>query len=187
MVRLTVALLTFLIALPAGVRADGRVIQLLEDRYTHVLMRHVGDKAEGEPEALGLADCSDRPTLNRHQKNLARRLGRVFERQGVHIDLIATSAWCSAIETAKTLKLRPVTVEPILNAAEADDVETADATLELLDSLRASEVAMLVTHEGNIRALTGLETMPGEIIIVRLRPGEDLEVRATWRPTEEKD
>lgn len=166
----------------AAARADDRILQFLEDRYTHALMRHVGDAADGEPLALGVADCVDKRALNRRQRNLARRLGKTFERSGVHIDLIATSAWCRAIETAKTLKLRPVTVEPILNAADAGDQDAAELVLDLLDSMRASETALLVTHAGNIKALTGRDSHPGDVIVVRLRPGEDLTIIGSYTP-----
>ena len=160
--------------------ADERIIQFLEDRYTHALMRQVGR----EPEALGLADCTDRKALNRHQRNLARRLGRTFELSGVHVDLLATSAWCQAIETARLLQLRPVTVEPVLNAFAEDDTDAADAVLDLLDGMRPSETALLITHASNIKALTGRDSRPGEVIVVRLRPGEDLRVLGSYRPDE---
>ena len=156
--------------------ADERIIQYLEDRYTHALMRQVG------PEALGVADCTDRKALNRHQRNLARRLGRTFELSGVHVDLLATSAWCQAIETARLLQLRPVTVEPALNAFAPDDTDAADAVLDLLDGMRASETALLITHASNIKALTGRASHPGEVIVVRLRPGEDLRVLGFYLP-----
>ena len=162
--------------------ADERIIQFLEDRYTHALMRQVGPEATGEPEALGLADCTDRKPLDRHQRNLARRLGRTFELSGVHVDLLATSAWCQAIETARLLQLRPVTVEPILNAFAEDDTDAADAVLDLLDGMRPSETALLITHASNIKALTGRDSHPGEVIVVRLRPGEDLRVLGSYRP-----
>ena len=167
------------VATPA--QADQRILQFLEDRYTHALMRHVGDEAE-EPLALGLANCVDKRALNRSQRNLARRLGRIFERSGVHIDLIATSAWCRSIETAKTLKLRPVTVDPNLDASAPDDTERAEVILELLDSMRASETALMVTHSGNIKALTGRDTKPGDIIVIRLRPGQGLEIVGAFTP-----
>lgn len=178
--RLVLTVSLALVALPAP--ADERIIQFLEDHYTHALLRQVGPEAEGAPAALGVADCTDRRALSRHQRNLARRLGRTFERSGVHIDLLATSAWCQAIETAWLLELRPVTVEPVLNAFAEDDTDAADAVLDLLDGMRASETALLVTHAGNIKALTGRDSRPGEVIVVQLRPGEDLRVVGAYLP-----
>ena len=178
---LTLSASMFLLAaLP--VRADERILQFLEDRYTHALMHQAGDVANGEPLALGLANCVDKRALNRKQRNLARRLGRIFERAGVHIDLIAASPWCRAIETAKTLKLRPVSVEPALIAAEDSDEDAVEAALEILDSMRRSETALLVTHGSNIRGLTGRASKPGEVIVVRLRPGADLEIIGAFVP-----
>lgn len=173
--------LTTLLA-ATSVRADERILQFMEDRWTHALMRHVGDEANGDPLALGVADCVDKRALNRRQRNVARRMGKIFELSGVHIDLIATSEWCRAIETAKTLKLRPVTVEPALSASTSDDTDAPERILELLDGMRASETALLVTHGGNIKALTGRSSQPGEVIVVRLRTGEELEIIGAFVP-----
>ena len=163
-------------------QANERILQFMEDRWTHALMRQVGDEADVAPLGLGKADCVDKRALDRRQRILARRLGQVLERSGVHVDLIATSEWCRAIETARTLELRPVTVAPVLNASEPDDTEAAERALELLDIMRRSETALLVTHAGNIKALTGRDSRPGEIIVVRVRPGEELEVIGAFVP-----
>ena len=176
---------TVLLATLAGAGsaiANERILQFMEDRWTHALMRQVGDNANTPPLGLSKADCVAQRALERRQRNLARRLGQILERSGVHVDLIATSGWCRAIETARTLKLRPVTVEPALNAAGPDDVDAAERALELLDFMRKSETALLVTHAGNIKALTGRDSHPGEIIVIRLRPGEELEVIGAFVP-----
>lgn len=161
---------------------DERVLQFLEDRYTHALLHHVGPLSEHPPVALGRADCTGVRALSRGQTNLARQLGRIFERSGIHIDLIAASRWCEAVQTAQLLQLRPVTEEPLLNLLDEDPEAQTDATLALLDGQRASETALLVTHGANIEALTGRATVPGEIIVFRLRPGADIEIRGAFRP-----
>lgn len=176
---IAIVVLTILLGVNVA-QANERILQFMEDRWTHALMHHAGDgtgdSASDAPLGLGKADCVDKRALDRRQRIVARRLGQILERSGVHIDLIATSAWCRAIETAHTLELRPVTVETALNAAAPDDADAADRALELLDIMRRSETALLVTHTGNIKALTGRDSNPGEIIVVRVRPGEDLEV-----------
>lgn len=170
-----------LLAASSG-RANEQILQFMEDRWTHALMRQAGDGANGEPLALGRANCVDKRALDRRQRNTARRLGQVFEWSGVHIDVLATSEWCRSIETAKTLELRPVSVEPALNPSAPDDTDASERILELLDSMRRSETALFVTHSANIKALTARDTIPGEVVVVRLRPGEELEVIGTFRP-----
>lgn len=160
--------------------ADERALQFLEDRHTHGLLHQVGPKAEGTPPALGRADCTAVRALSRQQKNHARTVGRMFERSGIHIDTILTSQWCQAFATAQLLELRPVTEEPTLNASDDDLAPQTDAVLDLLDGIRAKETALLVTHGANIKALTGLDTAPGEVVIVRLRPGSEAEVRGQF-------
>lgn len=176
---LLLTLSLMLAALP--VRADDRILQFLEDRYTHALMHQVGPPSEGDPVALGRADCTDIRSLNRSQTNKARQLGRIFELSGVHIDVIAASRWCEALATAALLELRPVTQEPILNLIGEDAADQVDATLALIDGYRPSETALLVTHAANIEALTGRQTQPGDVIVFRLRPGQDIEIRGAFR------
>jgi len=174
------ALILSAAALPG--RADERVLQFLEDRHTHALLHQVGPVAEGEPRALGRADCTDVRALSRGQRNLARQLGRIFELSGVHIDLIASGRWCSALHTAQLLQLRPVTEEPALDLLGEAPEAQVDAILDLIDGQRPSETALLVTHGRNIEALTGRRARPGEIIVFRLRPRAEIEVRGSFAP-----
>ena len=176
---LTLALTAMLFASPAF--ADERALQFLEDRYTHALLHQVGPTAEGAPQALGRADCTGIRALSRHQKNHARNVGRMFERAGIHIDQILSSRWCQAFATAQLLQLRPVTEEPLLDALGDDPDAQTEAVLDLLDGIRAKESALLVTHGANIKALSGLETEPGEVVVLRLRPGGEPEVRGRFK------
>ena len=43
----------------------------MEDRWTHALMRQVGDAADVAALGLGKADCVDKRALNRRQRILA--------------------------------------------------------------------------------------------------------------------
>lgn len=164
--------------------ADAQVLQFMEDRWTHALMRQVGDApaaAPGDaPLGLGKANCVEQRALDRRQRNFARRLGQSLERSGIHVDLLATSEWCRTIETARTLQLRPVRTDAILNPSAPDDADAAERVLELLDGMRRNETALLVTYAGNIKALTGRDVSPGEIVVVRVRPGQDAVVVGTF-------
>lgn len=170
----------FVMLLSAPASADERSLQFLEDRYTHAFLHQVGPVAEGTPPALGRADCIDKRPLSRHQRNHARAVGRMFERSGIHLDLILSSRWCQAIATSQLLKLRPVTEEPILNLLGEDADAQVEATLDLMDGIRPKESALMVTHGANIKAVTGLDTQPGEVVVVRLKPGQDLEIRGRF-------
>ena len=169
------------LGLASSALADEKALQFLEDRYTHALLHQVGPVAEGTPPALGRADCTGIRSLSRHQKNHARNVGRMFERAGIHIDMILSSRWCQAFATAQLLELRPVTEEPLLDALGDDPEAQTEAVLDLLDGIRAKESALLVTHGTNIKALSGVETQPGEVVVVRLRPGGDPEIRGRFQ------
>ena len=48
--------------------ADERILQFMEDRWTHGLMHQVGDEDDDAPLGLGKADCVDKRALDRGRK-----------------------------------------------------------------------------------------------------------------------
>ena len=77
------------------------------------------------------------------------------------------------------MALGPVTEEPAINSFFADtstrDVQT-EATRRLLVDLPPDETAILVTHQVNITALTGVFPRSGEVIVVKTVGYGSLEV-----------
>ena len=85
-----------------------------------------------------------------------------------------TSQWCRARETAALLGLGKVQELPDLNSFFADRREAESQTQRLAAAIRAlpqGTVAVLVTHQVNITALTSVYPSSGEIIGGR-REGE---------------
>ncbi len=176
-----VALLVGLIvgAVPSMVGAfDYRALHLLEDRNTHAIIRVSEPPEGGDPPERGRADCSSLSVLSRRGRNVAMAFGRTFQRSGIHIDTILTSRVCRNIEAARLLQIGSVTrtdlLDPAPDAAAAQ--RQADDVLGLLDGLRSSETALLITHPDIIEALTGETLAPGEGLIFRLPPLGEPEV-----------
>lgn len=90
-----------------------------------------------------------------------------------------TSQWCRSAETARLLDLGAVEEEAALNSFFADrstrDAQTA-AVQRLLTDLPAEATAVLVTHQVNITALTGIYPRSGEVIVLRVAEDSSLEV-----------
>jgi hypothetical protein len=90
--------------------------------------------------------------------------------------VVLTSQWCRCRDTADLLTLGPVQDVPAFNSFFQDfstrDSQTAEALSLLADR---ADRPFVVTHQVNIRALTGQTTRSGEVLVVR-HAGDRLEV-----------
>lgn len=119
---------------------------------------------------MQLGDCSTQRNLSDAGRAEARAVGDRLRAAGVKFDRVLSSEWCRTIETAKLLALGPVTPFPPANSFFSDrsiaDRQTADV-LAYLENLPKGERVLIVTHQVNIAALTGIIPRSGEIVIAR--------------------
>lgn len=165
------------LVLPSALFADDW--NALKQPGAIALMRHAIAPGGGDPDVFTLGDCSTQRNLDARGREQARQMGAALQEQGVQFDMIWSSAWCRTEETARLLNLGPVEIRPSLNSFFAGrgnrDSQTRD-TLSALADLPEGARAMLVTHQVNITALTGVVPASGEIIVVQRRADGTLEV-----------
>ena len=164
---------------------SARELQFLEDPHTHALV-HAAPARDPESTRNARRDeCSPAQDLTGPGRLLAMTLGDKIQKAGTRVDHVIASPRCNALVTARLLELVPVDPRDYL-AAEPPEGTTADQqrdeALIYLAGLRSSETALLVTHGRNIAALTGVETTPGEVLIVTVSPLGQLEVRFSITP-----
>jgi phosphohistidine phosphatase SixA len=140
------------------------------------IMRHALAPGTGDPSAFRLEACATQRNLDDRGRAQARTIGRALRDRGVAFDHVLTSQWCRTRETAALLDLGTPVDAPSLNSFFQDfstrEAQT-EATRALLQSL--SGRVMLVTHQVNISALTGVGTRSGEIVVFRLTdPGVEV-------------
>ena len=139
-------------------------------------MRHALAPGTGDPAEFALGDCSTQRNLDERGREQARKLGEALRRNGVVFDTVFTSQWCRTRETAELLDVGTVVEAPSLNSFFSDYSTRDRQTEETLDLIEGREgKLMLVSHQVNISALTGLGTRSGEVLIIRLEDG-DVEV-----------
>ena len=179
-VRLCAPLLLTLFALgpwlPAAEAQDqGEAWRAARAPGTHLLMRHALAPGLGDPADFSLADCGAQRNLNGAGRQQARRIGERLRAAGVKPDRVLTSQWCRCRDTAVLLGLGEVEDQPALNSFFRDTSTRRAQTADALDLLRrldaAGEKALLVTHQVNITALTGVFPASGEILVARLEDG----------------
>lgn len=165
MLRALFALLLVLTPLPAlaeawaAAREPGAVL----------LLRHATAPGTGDPADFRLEDCATQRNLNAAGRTQARRIGAALAAAGAVPDRILTSQWCRTRETAELLGLGPVADWPVLNSFFGEMPNEPAQTLELrryLAEEAAGERLLLVTHQVNITALTGIVPRSGEIVVM---------------------
>ena len=146
----------------AGIRAPG----------VHLLMRHALAPGTGDPDGFTQGDCSTQRNLSAAGRLQAARTGDRLRAAGILPDRILTSRWCRCRETAGLLALGPVADAPAIDSFFRAPGRKKRQTAETVDLLRAAtargEKLLLVTHQVNITALTGVFPQSAEILAVEV-------------------
>ncbi len=153
--------------------------KLAEGGHT-ILLRHAIAPGTGDPSNFKLDDCATQRNLSDQGRQQAQRIGARLAARAIKVDAVLTSQWCRAIDTAKLAFPRTtITPEPALNSFFADtsskDDQTA-AVLKLIGAFEGSGNQVMVTHQVNILALTGVSPREGEAVIVDIDSSGGLKV-----------
>ncbi|KJE34750.1 phosphohistidine phosphatase [Thalassospira sp. HJ] len=156
--------------------------QIWKSDGVHALMRHAIAPGTGDPANFTLGDCSTQRNLDDTGREQARNTGAVIRDMGIKVTSVLTSQWCRCVDTARMLGLGPVIEEPALNSFFRDrstEAAQSAAIKERLTTVADDEKLLLVTHQVNITALTGIFPRSGEIILFRMADnGTDIDVLA---------
>jgi broad specificity phosphatase PhoE len=141
-----------------------------------VLMRHAAtNPGIGDPPNFSLGNCATQRNLSDAGRRQARAIGAAFAQHGVVPGAVWSSRWCRCLDTAK-LAFGRAQPEPALDSMFNDDAAAANAKLRSLRTLLAARQStsplVLVTHDVNIRALTGTSLAQGEMVLTILRDGK---------------
>ncbi len=148
------------------------------------IMRHAVAPGTGDPAGFKLGDCGTQRNLSDAGRKQARRIGARFRAQGIRGAEVYSSQWCRCLDTAALLDLGPVKALPALNSffsnAESGDGQVK-ALRQWLADRQGPGLAILVTHQVNITALTGIYPGSGEIVVFRAMDGAAAKVLGTIR------
>jgi phosphohistidine phosphatase SixA len=150
------------------------------------LMRHAEAPGTGDPPGFRLGECGTQRNLNEAGRRFSEALGAEFRRGGVRVERLISSEWCRCLDTARLLELGPVETAPdALNSffdAPSEKARSVAALQNLLGSLPRDATSVLVTHQVNVTALTGVFPASGEIVVLRLEPGGSYAVAGRLSP-----
>lgn len=144
-----------------------------------ILMRHANAPGTGDPADFTLGDCATQRNLDERGRQQARRVGELLRARGIDARPVYTSRWCRCRETAELLDIGPV--EPLdgLNSFFGDAYDEQEIMPRLYAFLREDELdppPVLVTHQVNITALTGVFPREGELVVIAVNGDGDVDV-----------
>ena len=141
-----------------------------------VLIRHASTvEGLGDPPGFKIGDCSTQRNLSDAGRDEARRLGRQFKFRAINFTTARSSQWCRCQETARLAFGEEPEPWPLLNSLNAQpdkEFDLVDEVGALAAKVKPPYNAVLVTHNFNIRALTGISPREAEIIVTRAGGGK---------------
>jgi phosphohistidine phosphatase SixA len=149
-----------------------------------VLFRHATAPGTGDPAGMRLGDCSTQRNLDEAGRAQATRIGEAVRAEGVAVGAVLTSRWCRAAETAELAYPGRARTEPAFDSFFAERGEGSARTAEarrILLGWSGPGALVVVTHQVNITAITGVVPGSGEGVVLR-RAGGDLVVAGRVRP-----
>lgn len=135
-----------------------------------VVMRHALAPGTGDPPEFRLGECGTQRNLSDDGRRQAVRIGQRLRENGIREAEVFSSQWCRCLETARLLQLGTVTELPALNSFFRRYERKERQTRELREWLAARDLGeplVLVTHQVNITALTGVYPGSGEMVVLR--------------------
>ena len=133
------------------------------------LMRHGDAPGTGDPPGWRLDDCATQRNLSERGRGEARAAGARLRDARIAVDRVVSSPWCRCIETAQLADVGAVAVDPAFaNAYVLAEQRAALRArgLAAVGAWRGQGVLLVVSHGENIRALTGENAAPAEIVVV---------------------
>ncbi len=167
-------LLAVLPALPAAAQepaGEAALWAALAGGGHAALVRHALAPGTGDPPGFRIDDCATQRNLSPAGRRQARALGERFRKHGATEVAVFSSLWCRCLETARLLDLGEVTPLPALNSFFRDRspeaAQSAAVRRLIAEQAAGGRSLVLVTHQVNITALTGVFPQSGEIVVVR--------------------
>lgn len=157
--------------LSAEVYADNSAWTTWREGKALLIMRHTLAPGSGDPAGFVLEDCSTQRNLNHEGQQQAKRWGELLRQQHSGAITVYSSQWCRCLDTARLMDLTTPTPLPVLNsffAGRGDGDKQTQALVQQFATAQTAQPAVLVTHQVNFTALTGIFPRSGEAAIIAL-------------------
>ncbi|MFT5531808.1 MAG: phosphohistidine phosphatase SixA [Burkholderiaceae bacterium] len=175
--RCLLALLALTTFLPVANADDAATWAALQRGGQIILLRHASTESGiGDPPGFTLADCRSQRQLSASGREQAQRLGAVFRSRDIAVSNVWSSRWCRCTETAQLAFGRVTPMLMLDSSFEDNDAEALQKLRDVSDAIgdyRMRGNLVMVTHQVNITALTGMGTRMGEAVVLSGRRHAD--------------
>lgn len=182
------SLLMLILALPAAASdRHAEAWQALRDGKAILMMRHALAPGTGDPDRFTLNDCSTQRNLNDRGRAQARAWKPFLAEHGIDEARVYSSQWCRCMDTATEMNVGDVTAWPPLNSfyqGRGDGPRQTRETIEGVNAMGKGAPIILVSHQVNTTALTGVYPASNEGVIIALPLSESPEILARVAPEE---
>lgn len=159
--------------------------QALRNGDAVLMMRHALAPGTGDPANFELGDCSTQRNLNDEGRAQARAWKPFLAEHGITEARVYSSQWCRCMDTATGMDMGKVTGWPPLNSFFQNRSAGPRQTRETIDGVNAmgeGAPIILVSHQVNTTALTGIFPASNEGVIIALPLSESPEILARVSP-----
>ena len=172
-----------LLTVPARAAAEEAALwRALASGEAVALLRHALAPGTGDPANFVLRDCATQRNLSDEGRAQAARIGERLRANGIGQARVLSSQWCRCLETARLLGFGSIEELPVLNSFFRRFERREEQTQGLMTWLAnqtGQGPTVLVTHQVNITALTGVYPTSGELVFVRSGDDEGIVVLGT--------
>ncbi|MGB7433642.1 MAG: histidine phosphatase family protein [Ahrensia sp.] len=178
------SLLVVVSILPARAQdaPDAALWSALAEGRAVAMMRHALAPGGGDPAGFEIGNCATQRNLSDEGRDQARAIGATFRENGIEQAEVLTSQWCRCAETARLLAIGDAVEFEPLNSFFQNRSQSLPQTQALRDFLQqrpAARPLVLVTHQVNITALTGIFPRSGEIVFFTIDENGSVNVLGT--------
>ncbi|WP_166268990.1 histidine phosphatase family protein [Marinobacter caseinilyticus] len=149
--------------------ADEEAWQALREGRAVLILRHALAPGTGDPDHFELGKCSTQRNLNEQGRAQARAWHGYLASHGIDNAQLYSSQWCRCMDTAKGMALGNVQAMPSLNSffrGRGNRDQQTRATIASVNALGSEVPVILVSHQVNITALTGVYPASNEGVIL---------------------
>ena len=139
-----------------------------------LLVRHANAPGVGDPANFKLGDCRTQRNLDQTGREQAKRLGDQFVTRQIAVGAVLASQWCRTRETAELAFPNRAREDASFNSFFDDSSSQPAQTAAALNTLKrwtGPGALVVVTHQVNITALTGVVPASSEGVVVRSKAG----------------
>jgi len=150
-----------------------------------LMMRHALAPGTGDPANFELGDCTTQRNLNDEGRAQARSWKPFLAQHGITEARVYSSQWCRCMDTATEMNMGQVTGWPPLNSFFRNRSKGPGQTKDTIDGVNAmgeGAPIILVSHQVNTTALTGIYPASNEGVIIALPLSDSPEILARVAP-----